>query len=295
MRSGYGQRAIESVIALSQSTGGLALGELSHVIGGALSSAQRGIESLAKDDLVIDRRVDSQRRYTINRQHPAGGALVEFSLRVLSPERAMDLICRANPAVQFAGRDQTGYLVVLSAFADPADIAQLSAAVDAINESRSDPIPVEMMERRDVTEQLLDSSELRERGLRLIPVKGSAIRVFRDPHQHGSFDAPRLGRLHPSLPTPSKRTMKRLAQKYGLARVAAFGSAIRSDFRADSDVDVLIEPSAEIRLGIRDLLDIRRELESMLDRDVDVVNARAMLGEPLRRAQQEGVLLYGRS
>jgi Predicted nucleotidyltransferases len=295
MRSLYGQRAIESVVSLSQSAGGLTLGELSHVIGGPLSSAQRGIESLAKDHLVIDRRVDSQRRYVINRQHPAGDALVEFSLRLLSPERAIDLILRANPAVQFAGRDHSGYLVVLSPFAEPGDIAQMSEAVDAINGSHSDSIPVEMMERRDVSEQLFDSSELRRRGLRLVPVKGSAVRVFRDPHQHGSFDAPRLGRLHPSLPTPSKRTMKHLARKHGLARVTAFGSSVRSDFRADSDVDVLIEPSAETRLGIRDLLDIRRELESLLDRDVDVVNARAMLAEPLRRAQQEGVLLYGRS
>ncbi len=290
----HGQRATESVVALSQSIGGLTLAELSLVIGGALSSAQRAVQSLAVENLVTDRRVKSQRRYVINRQHPAGDALEAFALRVLPQERALDLVVRANPAVQFAGRDHDGYLVVLSPFAVTEDVATLSASVTAVNGSHAAVTPVELLERRDVEDQSMTGNGLRQRGLRMAQIKGSAMRVFPDPHVHGSFDAPRLGRLHPSLPTPSRRSIERLARKHGLSRITAFGSAVRSDFRPDSDVDLMIEPKAETRLRVGDLLEIQRELENQLDRDVDVVNARAMLTEPLHRARQEGVVLYRR-
>lgn len=120
---------------------------------------------------------------------------------------------------------------VLSPFAEPADIARLGSTVERINRSRPDSVAFEIVEREDVKHALLEILKLRERGLRMTEVKGSATRVFRNPHEHGSFDAPRLGRLHPSLPRVSRRVLAQLAAGHGLARVRAFGSSVRADFR----------------------------------------------------------------
>lgn len=295
MRSIYGQRAIEAVVSLTQPPDGLTLSELSAAVGAPLSSAQRAIATLVKDGLVNARGIGPRKRYELDRLHPATDALVEFSLRVMPPQRTLDLLCRANSAVQFAGRDHDGYLVVLSPFSDPADVARLSSAIGTVNESRPDPTSVEIVERQDIRERLFESSQLRDRGLRLAPVKGSAARVFRDPYRQGSDDAPKLGRLHPSLSRPSQGVLRRMAQEYAVARITAFGSSVRADFRPDSDVDLLVEPSPGSRLGIHKSNAIQRELEALLDRDVDLVNARYVRPDVRLQAENEGVVLYGRS
>ncbi len=294
MSTRHGERANEVVIALAQRPAGMRLNEIADALSAPLTSVQRAATSLSDDQLV---KAEDERspRYAINPSHPAAKALVEFSLRVVSVERAIDVSVRANAAVEFAGRDRDGYLIVLSPFAEPADVAQLHATLGQVNRAREDALPFEITERDDVREILREDLTLRERGLRMTSVKGSALRTFRNPHEHGSFDAAMLGRLHPSLPPISRRVLKRLAEDHGLARLAAFGSSVRSDFRPDSDVDVMVEalPSSPVRLGT--ILDIQEQLERLLNRDVDVVNARALNETVLRRAKKEGVVLYERA
>ena len=64
--------------------------------------------------------------------------------------------------------------------------------------------------------------------------------------------------------------------------MALFGSVLRDDFRADSDVDVLVtfEPDADISLF--DLGAMQQELEGMFGRHVDLVEE-AGLRNPFRR------------
>jgi len=294
MATTYGDRTGESVMALAQHPAGMQLRELADALRAPLSSAQRAMGSLIEDGLVVA-SAERPPRYATNAEHPAVEALIEFSLRAASVERAMDVVLRASRAVQFAGRDANGYLVVLSPFAEPVDTARLTSTLERINRSRPDAVTFEIVERADVKQALLESLELRERGLRMTEVKGSAARIFRNPHEHGSFDAQRLGRLHPSLPRVSRRMIEQLATKHGLARVRAFGSSVRADFRSDSDVDVMIEPAPESRLRLGSLMDIREQLERLFERDVDLANARVMNDGTLRRALEEGVTLYERS
>ncbi len=293
MASTYGARTGESVIAVAQHPAGMRLLEVADALDAPLSSAQRAMGSLIEGGLVVA-SAERRPRYSTNAAHPAVDALIEFSLRAASVERAMDVVLRANRAVQFAGSDADGYLVMLSPFAEPADVARLVSTLGRINRSRSDSATFEILEREDVKQSLLESPALRERGLRMTEVKGSAVRVFRDPHDHGSFHARRLGRLHPSLPRVSRRSLRQLADEHGLARVRAFGSSVREDFRPDSDVDVMIEPTPGSPLRLSSLVDIRERLEGLFERDVDLVNARAMNDRMLRRALEEGVTLYER-
>ncbi len=56
-----------------------------------------------------------------------------------------------------------------------------------------------------------------------------------------------------------------------IRRLALFGSVLRDDFRADSDVDVLIEFEPESRVGLLGLARMERELSGLLGgRKVDI-------------------------
>ncbi|HEY9421393.1 MAG TPA: nucleotidyltransferase family protein [Thermoanaerobaculia bacterium] len=71
-------------------------------------------------------------------------------------------------------------------------------------------------------------------------------------------------------------------RRWKITEFALFGSALRDDFRADSDVDVLVtfEPGAPWSLW--DLSRMRIELEEIFGREVDLVEKKA-LRNPFRR------------
>jgi predicted nucleotidyltransferase len=145
----------------------------------------------------------------------------------------------------------------------------------------------------EVREHLRDDRSLRERARHGEVIVGSVDRSFPDPSRHGSSDSPALGRLHPAIGHPSRSALTRVARRFGLAEVRVFGSAVHADFRPDSDIDVMVRRRRGVRRTLEDELSLRRALEDLLGRDVDVVDASA-LREPIRRkAESEGVLLYG--
>ena len=55
-----------------------------------------------------------------------------------------------------------------------------------------------------------------------------------------------------------------------IRRLAFFGSVLRDDFRADSDVDVLVEFDPEAAVGLITLAKIEAELAELLGRRVDL-------------------------
>ena len=286
-----GRRSSEAIVALSQHPKAR-LGEIADALDAPLSSVQRAATALAVDGVVLATGLRNP-AYELNAMHPASDAMVELSLRILPVERAMDVVARSNPAVEFAGRDATGYILVLSPFAEPASAAALEEALVRINRARPDAVPFEVVERDGLRERLREDDCLRSRGLQMVAVTGSAQRAFRDLGRHGSLDAPPLHRLHPSLPRVSASLLRDLADRYRLARLTAFGSAVREDFRPDSDVDVMFEPRAGVQLGVAPRMEIQQRLEQALGRDVDLVNERAVTDTVRRRVGQEGVVLYG--
>ena len=69
----------------------------------------------------------------------------------------------------------------------------------------------------------------------------------------------------------SQEQLAALCRRHRVQRLAIFGSALREDFRPESDVDVLVtfEPDAEI--DFLALSRLRRELEAIFNRPVDLV------------------------
>lgn len=78
-------------------------------------------------------------------------------------------------------------------------------------------------------------------------------------------------------------------QRHHIQRLALFGSVLRSDFRPDSDVDVLVEFLPGERVGLVRLGTIEAELSDLLGRTVDMSLTKSLSphfrDEVLREAQ----------
>ncbi len=72
------------------------------------------------------------------------------------------------------------------------------------------------------------------------------------------------------------------ARKWGLRELSLFGSVLRSDFHADSDVEVLVELPDDHNLSAFDLVPMQDEIESLFGRKVDLV-LKGGLRNPIRR------------
>ncbi|MCY7374840.1 MAG: nucleotidyltransferase domain-containing protein [Pyrinomonadaceae bacterium] len=68
----------------------------------------------------------------------------------------------------------------------------------------------------------------------------------------------------------------RLCRKYGIARFEIFGSALRDDFGADSDVDCLINFTEDDGNYFERYFDFKDELEKLFGRKVDLVVEKAI-------------------
>lgn len=59
-------------------------------------------------------------------------------------------------------------------------------------------------------------------------------------------------------------------QRHPIRRLRLFGSVLRDDFHAGSDVDVLVEFEPGARIGLFEMVDLRDELTAILGREVDL-------------------------
>jgi len=73
-------------------------------------------------------------------------------------------------------------------------------------------------------------------------------------------------------------------QQWHVIEFAVFGSVLRDDFRDDSDVDVLVNLAPNHGLSLFDWIDMQQALETLFNRDVDLVDKRG-LKNPYRRAE----------
>ena len=60
-------------------------------------------------------------------------------------------------------------------------------------------------------------------------------------------------------------------RRHKVRRLALFGSVLRGDFSAQSDVDVLVAFQPRARVGFMRLARMKRELSTLFGRPVDVV------------------------
>lgn len=73
--------------------------------------------------------------------------------------------------------------------------------------------------------------------------------------------------------------------KWQVTEFALFGSALRDDFRPDSDVDVLVEFAPSAKRTLFHLMEMQDELEALFGRKVDLLTRRGVeqSRNPLRK------------
>ena len=82
----------------------------------------------------------------------------------------------------------------------------------------------------------------------------------------------------------SEEHIRDFCQKWRVRELALFGSVLREDFNSDSDVDVTVSFEDGAPWSLWDILDMRKELQQMFGRPVDIVEKEA-LRNPFRRQE----------
>jgi hypothetical protein len=77
------------------------------------------------------------------------------------------------------------------------------------------------------------------------------------------------------LPLPMEQ-IAGFCRRWNIARLEVFGSALREDFRPDSDLDLVATYAPEARWSLLDRVRMKCELEDLLGREVDLLNRRAL-------------------
>ena len=76
-----------------------------------------------------------------------------------------------------------------------------------------------------------------------------------------------MGRARINVP---QHEIAAFCRRHHIRRLSLFGSVLRDDFDAESDVDVLVEFEAGTRVGLLRLAGIEIELSELLGRKVDL-------------------------
>jgi hypothetical protein len=78
---------------------------------------------------------------------------------------------------------------------------------------------------------------------------------------------------------PSEKIAE-FCKKWKVTEFFLFGSALREDFREDSDVDVLVTFAPDTRHGLFDMVRMENELEEIFGREVDLLTRRSVEASP---------------
>jgi uncharacterized protein len=280
------EHALRALLVLDQSEAGVRTAEIARLLQISYTGAEKALETLRVEGLAAC----DDHRYSIV-PSARTEAVRDFALATLPAGSALGAIAVGNPAVEFAGIDAGNALIVFRRFTRPEHEARAQQAVARLQEFVTD-LNVEFVRKEDLLDQLrVDvSARTRAQGLRILG--GSIERTFPDRTRHGDIDAAPLGHLNPMVHRPSRRRLDRLAKTYGLRRILAFGSATRSDFREDSDIDLLVEPEPGHLLSVGDRVRLSAEAELLFGRDLDIVTAPVRRGSLAERIQRDGVVLY---
>ncbi len=81
-----------------------------------------------------------------------------------------------------------------------------------------------------------------------------------------------------------RKKISEFCHRWKVVEFSLFGSALRADFRPDSDVDVLVTFSKEAEISLFDLVQMKLDLEKIFHRPVDVIEKDA-LENPFRKRE----------
>jgi hypothetical protein len=81
--------------------------------------------------------------------------------------------------------------------------------------------------------------------------------------------------MHKEIPIP-KEQLDRFCRRWKIVELRIFGSALREDFRPDSDLDLLVRFAPDADWSLLDHVAMEEELAGIVGRKVDLVSQRAI-------------------
>jgi predicted nucleotidyltransferase len=90
---------------------------------------------------------------------------------------------------------------------------------------------------------------------------------------------------------PSPEDLREICCRYGVRRLALFGSILGPRFGPESDIDVLVEFEPRTRLGLR-YFALEQELTELMGRQVDLNTSGFLSPEIRSEVEAEAQVLY---
>jgi predicted nucleotidyltransferase len=81
--------------------------------------------------------------------------------------------------------------------------------------------------------------------------------------------------MRSEIPIPTER-LEEFCRRWKIAELRVFGSALRDDFREDSDLDLLVRFTPDAYWSLMDHVAMEDELAGIVGRKVDLVSQRAI-------------------
>lgn len=81
--------------------------------------------------------------------------------------------------------------------------------------------------------------------------------------------------MRKEIPVPKER-LDEFCRRWKIAELRMFGSALREDFRPDSDLDLLVDFAPDSEWTLLDHVAMEEELSGILGRKVDLVSRRSI-------------------
>ena len=87
-------------------------------------------------------------------------------------------------------------------------------------------------------------------------------------------------------------SLAEVCRRYGVKELSLFGSAVRGEMRAESDIDIMVEFEPGVRIGLIKFESLVDELESLAGRRVDLVTKRGMKPWVRTRVLEDARVIY---
>lgn len=91
------------------------------------------------------------------------------------------------------------------------------------------------------------------------------------------------------------KTLADFCRTRGIRKMSVFGSALRDDFRPDSDVDILIEPEPGVTHSLFEQGEMQVDLSEILGREVDLQTPAALSRYFRQQVMDTARVIYVRS
>jgi predicted nucleotidyltransferase len=279
--------ALECLIALTQAD--MTLGQLSKIVRRVPTATSKALRILVEEGVVQRYGAHKSGRYSINRDSPLTESYLQLARHQIALLTSLRVIATASPAIEFAGYSTDRILIVFTSISRSDDQSLAAKEVDRLGAAHG--LRAQYLYHDDVRKRQAVDNELRHETQRLEIAYGSLDRSFPDRSRHAKHEGIHLGHPNSSVHLPSKRLVTRLRRQFDLDSIGLFGSAVRSDFRNDSDVDVVVRLKRNGEATRHVIFELKRVLEPIFDRDVDVVVANGLRPEVLRDIARQEIAL----